>query len=286
MSVVHANVVTYNPDLAQLTDSLQLLLKQTDLILVVNNSPEPLDLHIEGVHILELGENLGIARAQSIAMQWSFERDADFILQMDQDSTPNDDMVPLLLKAYTDLTALGHKVGLVGPQDYDRFSGHVAEPRVHKAILVAGTHYSAVNATLSSGSLIPREAYQVVGGMMDKLFIDAVDHEYCWRLRHNGFSIYKNSEARLAHRLGNGDKKILGFIRVGVPSPFRHYYAIRNALLLLPESYVPLSWKLSSIAKIGFKLVTYPLFLDRGAERFRFIIKGIAHGLTRRSGKL
>ncbi len=71
--------------------------------------------------------------------------------------------------------------------------------------------------------------------MEDSLFIDAVDSEYCWRIRHNGFLVIKNNDALLAHKLGDGKKKILGFLYVGVPSPIRHYYQVRNTLLLFEE---------------------------------------------------
>ncbi|WP_307963891.1 hypothetical protein [Shigella flexneri] len=103
--------------------------------------------------------------------------------------------------------------------------------------------------------------------MKDELFIDAVDHEYCWRLRAAGFKVIRNKNALLAHRLGDGRFKILNILSVGLPSPFRHYYATRNIFLLLNKNYVPIYWKISSLVKLIGK-VFYILF------SFQMVIKG------------
>lgn len=287
LTKIVANIVTYQPDLPQLrTAVLRLLQQQIASVLIVNNSGYDISLDTERTVVINLGQNLGIARAQTLAMEASFAQGADFILQMDQDSIPDPDMTQQLLSSYIALQAQGITAGLIGPQDYDRVTGHISTPTLHKGKSVAETSLLEVSSTLSSGSLIPRHAFEKVGGMADELFIDAVDHEYCWRLRHHGLAVYKDTAAKLGHRLGNGQMRILGLITVGVPAPFRHYYAVRNALLLLPKAYVPLSWKLTSLLKIGFKLLFYPLFLDQGMLRLRFICKGVWHGVCGKTGPM
>lgn len=61
------------------------LKKQTDIVIVCNNSDYDVKFEDEQVMYLTLGENLGIAKAQSIGMKWAFENGADFVLD-DQDS--------------------------------------------------------------------------------------------------------------------------------------------------------------------------------------------------------
>jgi rhamnosyltransferase len=286
MANIHSILVAYNPEIEELNQAIERLKKQTDIVIVCNNSDYDVKFEDEQVKIFNFGENLGIAKAQSIGMKWAFENGADFILQMDQDSIPSDDLVKKLLDCYEDLTTKGYKVGLVGPQDYDKDTKELNKARLKKGNAIKSTNYIILEQTLSSGSLIPKKVYQIVGGMDDELFIDAVDSEYCWRIRKNGFLVIKNNDALLAHKLGDGKKKILGFMYVGVPSPIRHYYQIRNTLLLVTRSYVPLYWKTSGLAKIIFKLIVYPFTLDRGPARFKFIIKGIIDGVLRKSGKI
>jgi rhamnosyltransferase len=120
MANIHSILVAYNPDLEELNQAVERLKKQTDIVIVCNNSDYDVKFEDEQVKIFNFGENLGIAKAQSIGMKWAFENGADFILQMDQDSIPSDDLVKKLLDCYEDLTTKGYKVGLVGPQDYDK----------------------------------------------------------------------------------------------------------------------------------------------------------------------
>ncbi|MDN5114343.1 glycosyltransferase family 2 protein [Aliarcobacter butzleri] len=286
MKKIYSILVAYNPDLDELNQAVNRLKKQTDMVIVCNNSGYDVKFEDEEVKVFNFGENLGIAKAQSIGMKWAFENGADFILQMDQDSIPNDDLVKKLLECYEKLTIKEYKIGLVGPQDYDKDTKELNKARLKKGTFIDDTNYVSLEQTLSSGSLIPKCVYDIVGSMDDELFIDAVDNEYCWRIRKNGFLIIKNNDALLAHKLGDGKQKILGFLNVGVPSPIRHYYQIRNTLLLARRDYVPTYWKYSMLVKVVFKLFVYPFTLNRGFERFKYITKGIKDGILGRNGKI
>jgi rhamnosyltransferase len=286
MSKIHSVLIAYNPDSKELNQAIERLKSQTDIVVVCNNSDNDINFKDEQVKLFNFGENLGIAKAQSIGMKWAFENGADFILQMDQDSIPDENLVSNLLSCYLELEKKGYKIGLVGPQDFDKDTKELNKARLKKGKYIEDTNFVSLEQTLSSGSLIPKDVYLVVSGMEDDLFIDAVDSEYCWRIRKNGFLVIKNNDALLAHKLGDGKQKILGFLSVGVPSPIRHYYQVRNTLLLFRRDYVPNYWKYSGIVKILFKLIVYPLTLNRGYERFKYISKGIKDGLLGRSGKI
>lgn len=286
MKKIYSILVAYNPEIEELNQAVERLKKQTDIVVVCNNSDYDVKFEDEQIKVFNFSENLGIAKAQSVGMKWAFENGADFILQMDQDSIPNDDLVKKLLECYEDSTNKGYKIGLVGPQDYDKDTKELNKARLKKGTFIDDTNYVSLEQTLSSGSLIPKHVYYIVGGMDDDLFIDSVDNEYCWRIRKNGFLVIKNNDALLAHKLGDGKQKILGFLNVGVPSPIRHYYQIRNTLLLARRNYVPTYWKYSMLVKVVFKLFVYPFTLNKGFERFKYILKGIKHGILGKSGKI
>lgn len=279
-------LVAYEPSVLELTGAIERIAKQVDFVVVCNNSAGAFDYSAPNVEVLNFYDNLGIAKAQSVGMAWAFEHGADFVLQMDQDSEATDTMVASLLDAYRYLSDHGYKVGLVGSQDFDKYTQAVSRPRVNKGKVVPGTDYVIVSEILSSGSLIPKAAYDAVGGMDDGLFIDAVDFEYCWRLKARGFLVVKNPNALLGHRLGDGKKKILGLVSVGVPAPFRHYYSFRNTIHLMKRSYSPWYWRLSSLAKMVFKLVVYPFAQDDGRARLGYMLKGIRDGVRGRYGRM
>lgn len=286
MRKVYAVLVAYNPQANELALAVERLKKQTDIVIVCNNSDYDVKFDDEKVKVFNFRDNLGIAAAQSIGMKWAFKNGADFILQMDQDSLPDEKLVDNLLKCHIELTRRGYKVGLVGPQDFDKETKELNKARLKKGKYIEDTNYVSLEQTLSSGSLISKKIYELVGGMDDSLFIDAVDSEYCWRIRNNGFIVIKNNDAMLAHKLGDGKKKILGFLYVGVPSPIRHYYQVRNTILLFRRDYVPNYWKYTGLVKIIFKLLVYPFTLERGYERFNYVIKGIKDGILNKSGKI
>jgi len=286
MKKIYSIIVAYNPEGNELALAVERLTAQTDMVIICNNSDYDVKFDDEKVKVFNFRDNLGIAAAQSIGMKWAFENEADFILQMDQDSVPDEQLVDNLFKCHEELTGRGYKIGLVGPQDFDKETKELNKARLKKGKYIEDTNYVSLEQTLSSGSLISKKIYELIGVMDDSLFIDAVDSEYCWRIRNNGFLVIKNNDALLAHKLGDGKKKILGFLYVGVPSPIRHYYQVRNTLLLFRRDYVPNYWKYTGLVKIIFKLLVYPVTLERGYERFNYIIKGIKHGILNKSGKI
>lgn len=284
MRKVYVVLVAYNPDVMELNNTIEKLKKQTDKIVICNNSEHDIFFGDSSIKNFNFGKNLGIARAQSIGMKWAFENGADFILQMDQDSIPNPDLVKELLNCYFELSRAGHKIGLVGSQDFDKDTMKKSLPKLNKGKKLDNKNYLMVDSVLSSGSLIPYSTYMEVGGMDDALFIDAVDFEYCWRIYSFGMVVVKNKKALIAHKLGEGKKRILFFIDVGVSSPIRHYYSFRNTILLFRRSYVPNVWKITSLMKMIFKIVFYPFLLDSGFKRLRFMVVGIKDGFLCKDG--
>lgn len=286
MKKIFSIIVVYNPDKEELLAHIRRLKEQTNFIVICNNSDYNVEFNKSFIKVFNFAENLGIAKAQNVGMEWAFSNGADFVLQVDQDSIPNHDMVEKLLKAYDELTLKGYNIGLIGPQDFDKVTKELNRARLEKGKKIENTNCVIVKHTLSSGSLIPKETYDKIGGMCEKLFIDAVDFEYCWRINSEGYKIIKVNDALLGHRLGVGKKKILKFIYVSIPSPIRHYYQFRNILLLLNKSYAPLYWKLSNISKLFFKLFVYPIVFDDGKLRLKYMKLGIKDAFKKKYGRI
>jgi rhamnosyltransferase len=273
---IYAILVAYNPQIDELYSNIQILKDHVDKVVLCNNSIYEIRVNDDSVIEFNFGENLGIAKAQSLGMKWAFENGADFILQIDQDSKPDPGMVEKLFSTFQLLLDGGVNVGLVGPVDYDLYTGEVSQPRINKGrVWSKRKDIIFVDSTLSSGSLISRKAYESVCGMTDELFIDLVDFDYCWRLGAAGFVVARCLNAKLAHRLGDGSKYIFGIFKIGIPSPFRHYYAFRNTLFLIRKSYPPIFWKVSSLMKLLLKYLFYRFLFNDGSERIFFMRLGI-----------
>ncbi len=289
---IYTVLVAYNSTKQDLSPAVNELLRQTSFLVICNNSKVDLIYHHPRIRVLNFGDNLGIARAQTLGMTWAYEDGADFVLQMDQDSLPDPDMVKLLHESYLALLSANYNVGLIGPRDYDRYTKKLHSTSSNPASCQKGKlvpefeEIVFVDSALSSGSLIPKKSFQAIGGMLDELFIDVVDFEYCWRLQANGFLIVRNNKARLAHRFGEGRKSILGIFDVPVSSPIRHYYQFRNVLYLFNRSYVPTNWKVRSVFKMIKRILFYPLILNNGMERFKYMLLGIKDGFRKKMHRI
>ena len=62
---------------------------------------------------------------------------------------------------------------------------------------------------IASGMLMSREAWRVVGPFCEKLFIDWVDTEWCWRALANNMIIVQTPSVIISHELGYGQKILL-----------------------------------------------------------------------------
>jgi rhamnosyltransferase len=281
---VFAIIVVYNPNIEDLNSLIGNLLNQTNKVIVCNNSSFDLNLQ-QNIKLFNFQENLGIAKAQSIGMKWAFNNDADFILQMDQDSVPAFNMVETLLHSYKSLVQSNYKVGLIAPQDFDVDTLLPNKFIFSEKSKTTCKNIYTVETAISSGSLIPKSTYDVTGEMNNELFIDLVDHEYCWRIKYSNLSIFKNIEAKLYHRLGEGIISVSPLLTFCICAPFRHYYVFRNSIYLIRKKFVPSSWKYKVILKLLITLIITPFIFDKRVERYKFMFKGILHGVTARLGK-
>ncbi|WP_143959152.1 glycosyltransferase family 2 protein [Litoribacter populi] len=278
---IYSIIVTYNPDLSKLDNSVMRLISAGCYkVIIVNNSSYPLNLKKDSITVINLMQNLGIGKAQNIGMEMAYSEGADFFLHMDQDSLIDPNMINRLLSSYFFLQNKGYLIGLIGPVDYDIDSLKPSIPKFNKGKMIEKDLIS-VSETLSSGSLIPSHIYNEVGGLNEDLFIDVVDFEYCWRIKRSGYLIIRDFKAKLFHKLGDGRVKILGFLHVGNTAPFRHYYAFRNSVYLILYEKAPFYWKLSNAIKIVFKIGVYPFAFKNGRERFSYMSMGFIDGCRR-----
>lgn len=291
-SSVVAVVVTYQPELEVLKQLLDALSPQVTSVVVVDNGSHADLIAWKGVHNLHavefilLGENQGIAAAHNIGIQWARNRDAGYVLLMDQDSLPASDMVEKLVSAISKQT----KPASAGPRYLDarqnnpppfiRFRGLHLE----RCVCSAEESIVPVDYLISSGCLIPMSVLNTVGGMRDDFFIDYVDIEWGLRARHHGFQSYGVCSAHMQHHLG--DQPIVFFGKsIPLHSPLRHYYHFRNAVFLYKAPWVPLNWKLVDSWRLHLKYVFYSLCAKPRMAHLHMMTLGMWHGLMGKSGK-
>lgn len=292
--MVIAIVVSYHPD-RMLAGELAALESQVARILVVDNGSDSADLKFledSSAELVRLGTNIGIGAAHNVGINRARELGATHVMLMDQDSLPEPDMVERLLAAEAALVARGEKVGAVGPVYHDpRLAKSWPFFRMSrfgvKAHECAGERYVACDFLISSGTLIRMAVIDDVGAMNAAYFLEHVDTEWSLRARFAGYGLFGVCDARMDHHLGDDTVAVpITGKRVQVYRAYRHYYLFRNSLLLWRERHAILPWKLNEIKRLLSRLLFFPLFVAPRAQRLRFMLLGLWHGLLGRTGPL
>lgn len=283
-------MVLYNPDWNVTKEAIHSLADQVDKLVVVDNSPEEIDANLledlNNIIYLPMGKNLGIAAAQNIGIRYLKDMNFDLILFSDQDSYTPANLVDRLFEGFKLLKSKNIEIAVVGSRAINKQTG-LPYPAKSKEIGVP-VEFTEINCNCditecysvrSSVSLIPMRSFLKVGGFDEELFIDGVDHEWCWRAWHCcGLRSFIVEKAQIDHMLGEGDKKIVGK-RVSIPSAFRVYYQFRNFLWLSKRSYTPKFWIKKNKKKYLVKAFYFPLMISPRLQYFRNIYKGIKDGL-------
>jgi rhamnosyltransferase len=219
-----------------------------------------------------MGGNLGIGAAQNRGIDFADQNGAEFVLLLDDDSRMTRTALTSLLKAYSELRAMGIRVGAVCGRPIDRHDGS-EDSSGNKA-----SAYRVCREMMSSGSLIPLAVFREVGPMDDSLFVDYVDFEWGWRAIAQGYRLYLANDVVFSHALGEGIHRILGKT-IKLKSPIRHYYQTRNSLLLLRRHYVPIAWRVKNLTLTLIKCVVFPMFVLPRRCRFSYAFRGLLDGI-------
>jgi rhamnosyltransferase len=298
---VIAAAVTFRPDHDALTNLISATKEQVDEIIIIDNTPQhlfDLDSNKEiNLKIVHLPDNMGIAYAQNIAIEYAIKQKYDYILFLDQDSVPTPHMVNTLLKCFCELCATGNKVAITAPVTID------ARTNIESPFLVLKNGYpvreakkdtaEAIHVTeacflISSGSLVSLEAIQAIGGNRSGYFIDHVDTEWCMRALCKGYKLYGVNDARLIHEIGDHAQTIpfMKNRQVSHHAPYRDYYMFRNTIFCIKDVAGLYSLKLFLILRLFYFCLFFITFAPNRLLRIRMIFLGLFHGLTGIDGKL
>lgn len=290
-----AVIVTYRPDAAILRSSLQACREQVGAVFVFDNaSPaeafEGLAGALDGVELRRNDRNIGLAAGFNRGIEFARARGFRFVLLLDQDSVPAPGMVAALRDAIEAVSSSSHRVGAAGAVPVDGRNGLPA-PFVrigfpfNRKLPAAAEARVECDFLISSGSLIPMDALDAVGGMDEGLFIDNVDLDWCFRARARGFVLVGVGAARMRHSIGDALRPSR-FQRGGafVHQPLRLYYIMRNRVLLYRRQATPLAWIGQDLLRLPMKFAATLLFQRPRRRYLQRMLSGLRDGLRGRDG--
>ncbi|MCS6175145.1 glycosyltransferase family 2 protein [Shewanella baltica] len=241
----------------------------------------------EKVKYVPLKENYGIAKAQNVGLKMSLSsNNSDVVVMFDQDSILTSQLLESLYSDYCNLSSLvGCKLAAMGPNIIDSFSGKEdsvlfsfsKKQNIH-------SDYEIKREIIASGKVINKKALLDVGFMEEELFIDGVDHEWCWRASSKGYQVYISKYNSMVHTVGDARKKI-GPLTLRVSSPIRMYYQYRNYFALVSRGYVPFYWKLRNLVGYFMKFIVFGFLVKDSKVRRRYMLIGLKDGVCKVVGK-
>jgi rhamnosyltransferase len=272
-------IICFYPDVEHLASMINTLSDSSD-ILIVDNTPDYVDFSNVDAELIVNGDNLGIAEAQNIGLRISVERNYKYSILFDQDSVIPKDMVYKLSMKLDGIK----NAACIGPRVFDLNRSQEMRSRImlnHEEV----NHLTKVNQIIASGKLINNCILPDIGFMESKLFIDAVDHEWCWRAISKGYGIYIDEDTIMPHVLGDSSYDFKLF-KLTENSPIRTYYVLRNYLLLVRRDYVPLYWKLRNLIILPISIILSLILFKGRIKRFNSVVVAIKDGLIGRAGKI
>lgn len=282
--MIGAAIILYQPDSDITYRLIESVLQQVDVLCVIDNSPMPTSLKIatKKMHYHHFPTNVGIAKAQNVGLKELQVLGCEYALLLDQDSQIDPDFVFRLSSLLVASKINEQPIIAIGPRVICSFSEKAVKPRVQREILVY-EDIVCVTQIISSGMMIDLSKLDLVGFKDETLFIDGVDHEWCWRAKTHNYMVAIADKIEMVHRLGDARSKFAG-VTYKVGSPIRLYYQFRNILLLAQRGYVPSYWKTRNILVLPIRFVANALLQTQKRKRFRYMLCGLWDGLTNKRG--
>jgi rhamnosyltransferase len=284
---VVAVIVTLGPG-ADVVGHVRTLIGRVGRVVVVDNGSGPdaasvLDeiAALPSVKVIRNPANLGIARALNQGAEIATDSGADWLLTLDQDAEPADEIVSVAGRTFDAYPDRGH-IAVIGSTSFEasRAGWVPGDGRGQPWIEAANV--------ITAGSFVALATVRDIGGFREDLFIDYVDTEFCLRARARGYRVLASRAPAMTHRIGQPTERRIGLRAVHPTnhSAFRRYYITRNRFFVWRHYWRGESRFVAKDVLAAHKeLVKLVLFEDDRAAKIRAMAAGLRDGLRSVSGR-
>lgn len=289
-----AIVITYKPDIVALENMIRSIESQNVEALIVNNGENfDIDERLQS-KIIQMDSNVGIARAQNKAFEYAESLEYKFVAMFDQDSVVPNNYFKHMLDVM-DSSNIGMAVPRIkdlNTMNYVESRSYNRQDKIHIFIPSSDVESNEnevqnVAIPIASGAVVRIKTWREVGGMTDKLFIDAVDTDFDIRVLIAGYDIVQNNKVLLEHPIGKREPvKLFGrtvFWNTN-HTGLRRYTIARNSIWLYKSYHQYIRGLFSIVFRTLITHSIYIFFEKQGFfSKFVLIQKGLAVGLFRKS---
>lgn len=276
---VCCGIVLFNPNISVLKNNILAIQDQVSQIFIVDNGSKNL-MEIKAVvkkcnniSLIANDHNEGIAKALNQLCVIAKKNKYEWILTLDQDSVCPLDYI-FNLEKYVNVVP---KVGIVSPVIVDRNVGVIGHYSPKKI-------YQEVKTCITSGALTNLNAWKEVNGFDEKMFIDSVDFDYCYRIRKAGYKILQISIVRLEHSIGEAKKCRFLFWKFNNTehSAFRAFYIAQNNIYYPKKNKLVLHFIRGNLRNLKYIFIVL-LYEKNKISKINSIYKGWKKGLLLKS---
>lgn len=230
-------VIWYNPDKTSIANILTYSSFFKKIYIVDNSFTDNSTLAAECLNSLYIPNrsNMGIAKATNIGCQKALSDGFKWIMTMDQDSSWDFEELNKYLKLINNQN--NKSIASFAPTHSNQIKSVIGDIK-NKTKNKTNKEIIFQSKVMASGNIINLNIWKNCGKFNEELFIDEVDHEFCYRLLKNGYKICEFQDVYMFHTLGDVKKTIL-------PRPCKHsgvrlFYIFRNILFIkknYPENF-------------------------------------------------
>lgn len=286
-----ATIITYNCG-ESFINTFNSVYNQVNKVVIVDNGSKKTTIDLleklkkdYPIELILCEENLGIAAALNKGVKYALDNEYDWVMTLDHDSNLKEDMAKKLLEAYYRIDEEKRKkvVSLL-PRYIE-----LGLDQKRQDARYTNTDIQYVDGGITSGNLVNRKAFEKVGYFDEKLFIDFVDYDFCFRIKEKGLDIVEVANAILYHRIGETKSGRFFFKKVSATnhSPSRRYYITRNRIYCWKKykGIVDDSIKFDKrcAVKEAIKILLYE---ENKLLKMKMIVKGIKDAKYNKFGKI
>ena len=282
-----AVIVTLGPH-RDVTHHVETLIGRVGRVVVVDNgsgaeAASVLDsiAALSSAEVIRNPTNLGIARALNQGAQVAMDAGADWLLTLDQDAEPADDIVSIAghtFDAYPDRD----RIAVIGSTSFE--ASHAGWVPVDRG----GRPWLETAIVVTAGSFVSMAAFRDIGGFREDLFIDYVDTEFCLRARAGGHRVLASRAPAMTHRIGRPTERWIGprAVHPTNHSAFRRYYITRNRFFVWRHYWrTEPRFVAKDILATHKELVKLVLFERDRRAKIRAMAAGLRDGLRSVTGE-
>ncbi len=240
-------------------------------IVLIDNTPKNKSFFTKksffppNIFLISNFKNRGVAAALNTGCHFLFDRESNYTILFDQDSSIKENFscsvndILKICNIENSIIGLSHKESAI------RRVFHL-ENRIP---------LNKSKTIITSGTIISKNVFTLLGEFREDFFIDSIDHEYCLRAHKHKINVLSTKAALINHHIGSKGGLI------PIHNHERKFYIFRNVIVTIKLYWKDdIFWALKQFLRLITELF-HAAFLEKDKiKKLNNMLRGIKNGLS------